>query len=434
MIWDNLTLMLNRLILDVNAIGMNKIMKITAVLLFCFCWFSANGGNAKPQPRNVLVIGLDTLQFSSNIFYIDELAHYNNVGIYEVVKLYNKRLMDVLREFDHDQYKFVIADSADKAAVHAVSVFVDLENDYGDEFQGIAPAEGHGQVLFDLMEKHNADYVLSINAYQIYHRNPPSYVSYDIKADHIIHYDIFNRALSNIHGGNAPMTSNAVEAIFMGSHYREFARGITLWLQAHEKSLENNRPIKENFNLLRDQKYINASALGLSASFDGPYGLVGVHYSRLIGRNVDVNTGLGYDFSGFKVGFGGSYYFRDIMNRRLKPLVGFNYSFASGNTFDIGGRKDDYGTQLNPDDVSTFRIYSDHTLHFQSGISYWMEYSMLSLTVGYSYPIRGRWPELVSGKESAGRMNFVRAINPGGLGITLRYSFFINQRFLYRFW
>jgi hypothetical protein len=427
-------LILKRLFLNANAIKMNKITKLLIVLSFCICWLSAKGETQQPKPRKVLVIGLDTLLFSSNIFYIDELAHYNNVDIYEVVDLYNKRLMDALREFNHEEFKFIIADSADVAAVHAVSVYVELENDFGEEFTGIAPAEGHGEVLFDLMEKHDAEYILSINAYQIYHNNPPAYVSYDIKADHIIHYDLFNRALTNIYGGQTPLTSFAVEAIFMGSHYREFARGITLWLTAHEQSLQTNKPIKEVFNLLRDEKYINASALGLSVAFDGPYGLVGGSFSRLIGRNFEVNTGLGYDFSGFKIGLGTRYYFSDIIKRRLKPLVGLNYTFVTGNTFEIGGRKDEYGNQLDPDDVSRFKIHADQTLHLQGGISYWLENSLLSLSVGYSYPFRGRRPELLSGNDSQSRMNFIRAMNPGGLGITLTYSFFINQRFLYRFW
>ena len=408
---------------------MMKYKHVFLLILLILCFKSVTSAPIQEKPKRILVIGLDTLQFSSNIFFIDELAHYNGVGVYDVVKLYNNRLMAALRDFKDKEFQFVIADSTETATVHANSVFIELENDLDEPFTGIAPAEGYGESLFQLMDKHQADYILTINEYQIYHKNPPDYISYDIKADHIIHYDLFNRSLTNIYGGRKPMTSNAVEAIFMMSHYKNYAKTVTIWLSAHEKSINNDLSVVENFKLIRDEKYINASAFSLSVAFDGPYGAIGVAYSRFIGRDIEAHAGLGFDFSGMKIAVGANYYLSDLIGPKFRPFFGISYALNTGNTFELGGSVDDYGNQLNPEDVSKFKISGDHAIHFTGGMSYWMEYSVISVSAGYSFPFKGIRPQLISGNDSKGRLNLVNALNPGGLGISVKYLIFFNQLF-----
>lgn len=421
-----------------NRTGVNdmntRIKYFLALHIALITCFSASGQNVAERPK-ILVIGLDTLQFSSNVFYLDELAYYNNTGEYDVVELYNRTLMRILKE-NPGGYEFVVADSADKVNVHGTSFFVETENDYGEEFIGIAPAEGNGSKVIEMMEKYQASYILFINAYQIYRKDPPEYVSFDTRADHIIHFDIFTKELTNVYGGKMSLPSSAVEAFFMTSLYRQFAAEAVKWIKAYERSLENRKSVEENFNLLRDEKYINASGLSLQLAFDGPFGLLGGSFSRFIGRSVEANIGLGFDFSGFKTGIGGNYYVHDAFNNKdVKPFIGLNYFFASGNKFELGGETDDYGNQLDPDDVSEFKIYAEHAIQLQGGVSYWMNNSMASLSAGYGFPFRDKRPQLLSGKDSKGRMNFVEAMAPGGLGITLKYMVFINRRFLWsRFW
>lgn len=415
-------------------IGKIKILAtICAILTALPKTFAQNSS----EDTKILVVGLDTLQFSSNVFYLDELAYYNNTGEYDVVELYNHMLTRTIRETSEDDFAFVVADSADAALVHSTSVFIETANEYGDEFIGVAPAEGDGGPIIELMKKYDADFILFLNAYQIYHKDPPEYVSYDIKADHIIHFDIFTNQLSSVYGGIVSLSSSAVEAFMMRPHYRKFAINAVKWIRAYKRSLENKKSVKENFELLRDEMYLNASGLSATVGFDGPYGLLGLSFSRFIGRTWEPNIGIGIDFSGFRTGVGVNYYFHNALsNESLKPFIGLNYSFASGNEFEWGGQKDDYGNQLNPDDVSRFKIHAEHLIQLQGGMSYWMNNSAISLSVGYGYPFRDKRPKQLWGKESKARMNLVEAFAPGALGVTVKYMLFINQRFMtmYRFW
>src|SRR5690606_15624924 len=109
---------------------------------------------------------------------------------------------------------------------------------------------------------------------------------------------------------------------------------------------------------------------------------------------------------------------------KLKPFIGLYYSFASGNKFEIGGQKDDYGNPLNPADISRYKIHAEHFIQLQGGVSYWMSASAVSLSVGYGYPFRDKRPEFIGGKESKGRMNLVEAFTPGGLAVSIKYMLF----------
>ncbi len=374
--------------------------------------------------NKILVVGFDTAQFYSNVFYLEDLAYYNNTTVDSVVDAYRGKLLQTLKYLDHEKYDFVIADSADHALVHQSSVYLNVKNDYDEDFIGLAASDSIKEpYLTDLMKKYNAGYLLSINAYDIYRDKPPQYISYSTKTQHIIHYDLFNRKLNAVSSGIIPLTSSANESFYMVSRYEAFAEDIILRLKAY-LTADDNESTRTRYKELKEARVKKNWGLGLNAGFGSPYGLLGVHLTRYISPSVDINFGLGYGFSGIKLGLGTRIYIMKFESE-FKPFLAFNYSYASGNEFQMGGSTDEFGNQLEPDDVSNFKIYRDHALHFAGGMRYLIDNQQVLLSVGYSFPVIGNNPELLSGKFSKSRMNFVEAMAVGGLDITLTYTFFL---------
>lgn len=394
-----------------------------AVALVCMTAVSFGQEN-QPAKTRILVVGLDTLEFSSNVFYIDELAYYNGVPVERVIELYNRTLVETIKKSAEMDYEFVVADSADKVALHLATEFVELEKEDGEEFVGIAPILNAGFGLIDLFKKYQADYVLTVNAYQIYSENPPQYISYNTRTEHIVHFDVFDAHLNSVFAGKFSMTSFAVEAVFNENGYEDFANEALTRIRAYELSQETGKSPQEAYTTLREAKYSQAMSMGLQVAFDGPYGLVGGYLAQMLGPDLEVNGGLGYGFSGFKIGAGGRYYL-DVFGLRFKPFIGFNYSYTAGNRFEIGGETDEFGNQLDPNDVSRFRIFPDHALHFKGGMSYRFEHRAIMLEAGYSFPFKGERPELLSGNDSRSRQNFANAMAPGGLEITFSYQIYL---------
>lgn len=381
--------------------------------------------------NRILVVGFDTAQFYSNIFYLEDLAYYNNTSTDSVVEMYRKRLLLTLKYFDDKKFDFVLADSADQTLVHRSSVYLNVFNDYDEEFIGLAADDSIREpYLVDLMEKYDAGYLLSINAYEIYREKPPSYISYSTKTRHILHYDLFNRQLNSVTSGSIPLTTHANESFFMVGRYEEFANDILLRLRAHLTADQNESP-RTRYKELKEAMIKEYWGLGLSVGFGSPYGLLGIHATKYLGSNVDINFGLGYDFSGFLFGGGARIYMLKFESK-FKPFLGINYSYATGNEFQMGGVTDEFGNQLEPDDVTTFKIFSDHAIHLGAGVRYLFENQQVLLNVGYSFPFRDENPERldnnpVNRETARSRLNFAEAMAPGGLDITLTYSFYLVE-------
>jgi len=376
--------------------------------------------------NKILVVGFDTAQFYSNVFYLEDLAYYNNTTLDSVVEMYRGKLLQTLKYFEHEGYDFIVADSADQALVHQSSVYLNVQNDYDEDFIGLAASDSIDEpYLTDLMEKYEAGYLLSINAYDIFRDKPPQYISYSTKTQHIIHYDLFNRELNAVYSGIIPLTSFANESFYMVSRYEAFAKDIILRLKAY-LTADDNESARTRYEELKEARVKRNWGLGLSAGFGSPYGLLGIHMTRYISPSLDINFGVGFDFSGIKLGLGTRIYLMNFESD-FKPFLAFNYAYATGNEFQMGGSTDEFGNQLDPDDVSNFKIFSDHALHFAGGVRYLIDNQQILLSVGYSFPIIGDNPELLSGKRSESRMNFVDAMAVGGLDITLTYSFFLVQ-------
>lgn len=387
--------------------------------------FFISQAQSTQDKEKILIIGLDTSRFFSNVYFKEELAYYNNTKKEKVVEVYNKYLLEMLERFSTEKYEFVAADSAEASQVHEKSTFVELENDYGQPFFGIAPVEGSGEMLISLMEKYQADYLLSINTYEIYRKNPPDYVSYDTRTKHIIHYDIFDQQLNNIYGGRYALTSFAVEAQFNLRNYEIFAREVILRLKAYKNAGENST-LLEQYNLLKEREIKKSLGIGVSLGFGAPYGLFGLEFSRFISNTLELNGGLGYDFSGFKIGAGARLHLVNFESK-VKPFIGLNYAYATGNTFSLGGETDEFGNQLAPEDVSRYEIFSDHAIHVKGGARYALENQTFMLSAGYSFPFMDERPILLEGKESSSRMNLVKAMAVGGLDIHFTYIYYFTK-------
>ncbi|MFW5759874.1 MAG: hypothetical protein ACOCXH_02710 [Cyclobacteriaceae bacterium] len=383
---------------------------------------------SKPDTASfrILVVGFDTAQFYSNVFYLEDLAYYNNTTTDSVVEKYRNKLMQTLKYYDAEKYDFVIADSADQVLVQRSSNYLNVVNDYDEESIGLAANDTVKEpYILDLMKKYDAGYLLSINAYEIYREKPPNYISYSTKTKHILHYDLFDRNLNSVTNGKIPLTTFANESFFMVGRYEEFAKDLLLRLRAYLTADENESP-RTRYKELKESLIKDYWGMGLSVGFGSPYGILGIHATRYLNPNVDINLGLGYDFSGFKFGAGARIYMLNFESK-FKPFLAMNYAYATGNEFQMGGATDEFGNQLDPDDVSNLKIYSDHAIHMGAGVRYLFENQQVLLNVGYSFPFKDKNPIIRSGKESQSRLNFAEAMAPGGLDITLTYSFYLVE-------
>lgn len=400
---------------------------IIIMILCCWSGFRAEAQSDSTEAANrILVVGFDTTQFYSNVFYLGELAYYNNTDTNSVVETYKKKVLEVLKYHNSREYKFVVADSADQHRVFRSSVYLEVENDFGTPFIGIAAGEdAQGQLLTGLMEKYNANYLLTLNAYEIFKKNPPEYVSYSTKTEHLIHYDFFNKELNSMFSGKIPLTSFANEAYFMVSRYQEFGDEILLRLKAYNL-VDNKARMMELYAELKERDIKNRTGLGLSLGFGAPYGLFGIEISRYISSSVDINAGLGYDFNGFKIGAGTRIYLIKF-DQKIKPFLGLNYAYATGSSFELGGEFDEFGNQIDPDDISQIEIFSDHAIHFSVGGRYLLENQAFMLRVGYSFPFQDKNP-IVRGNESQSRRNFADAMAVGGLDINFTYVHYLTKK------
>jgi len=412
---------------------MPKSLIISFLIIFFTIRLQAQGNMSEVDSvsNRILVVGFDTTQFYSNIFYLEDLAYYNNTSVDSVVEMYRGKLLQTLKYFEDKKFDFVQADSADQAIVHRSSVYLNVLNDYDEEFIGLAANDSVREpYLIDLMEKYNAGYLLSINAYEIYREKPPQYISYNTKTKHILHYDLFNRNLNAVASGTIPLTTHANESFFMIGNYEQFANDILLRLRAY-LTADENESARTRYEELKESMIKEHWGLGLSVGFGSPYGLLGIHATKYLGSNVDINFGLGYDFSGFLFGAGTRIYMLKFESD-FKPFLSVNYAFATGNEFQMGGVTDEFGNQQNPEDVTTFKIFSDHAIHLGAGVRYIFDTQQVLLSVGYSFPFKDENPERldnnpVSRETVRSRLNFAEAMAPGGLDITLTYSFYLVQ-------
>lgn len=120
-----------------------------------------------------------------------------------------------------------------------------------------------------------------------------------------------------------------------------------------------------------------ANAIGVELGWGGPYGGIGVHYARMVTRNVDVNAGLGFGLGG-KLGVGVRYYFRP--DRPVSGYFGANLSRT--------GRITEVDWELNQEKAN-YSIAPSGVLHLRGGMRWQPGKVGLLGTIGYGVRFTG---------------------------------------------
>jgi hypothetical protein len=405
-------------------------------LIFVTGWYSGQAQTttgtpaAEPAPATVLVVGFPLSQFYSNVFYIDEIAYVNDTTVRNVIPLYNQAFKTALASYPAGRYRFVAADTAQAAHLHEVSTYVDWRNEFNEPYTALGSDSLLDLRMQALMEYYQADYLLSINFYEITRGSSPNYLSPQIRTQHIIHYEVFTPDLRIASAGTIPLITRDLRAGAMRDSYREFAQELRLRMEIFEAGYTPEVARRRYFRL-RDRLVENNWGGGVFAGWNSAYGWLGAELTRYIGNRVDLNAGIGVGFSGFKAGAGMRYYLLE-QGHRYKPFLGVRYAWASGMQMNMGGTTDASGVQINPGDVSTFRIPSARSVHLTTGFRWLFTDRALLLGAGYGIALGGRREAII---ENPGdtvtpdvldrRRRTANLFTVGGVDVSLTYIFFL---------
>lgn len=394
-------------------------------LILTILIFYSIAAQAQNRKDTILVVGMDTSQFYSNVFFKDEVAHYNNVGRDTLIDFYNTYLIEVLKRVNDDEFVFVPADSMDQELVQKRSNYLEVEKDDGSTFIGIAAGAQNPDLLKDLMELYNVDYLLTLNAYEIYRKNPPSFTSYATKTRHFVHFDLFDSTLTTIMSGKFGWPSYAVEAFYNVEQYFEFGQDVLRRVKASRLD-EAGMTMEEKYNYVLQSVTKNAFGIGFQTGLGTPYGLLGIYLSQYFGNNLEITAGIGYDFSGFKYGAGGRYYFLRF-DQSFKPFFALHFTRASGNSFWLGNTTDDSGF-VNNSEASRFRIPADNNIHVKGGLRFLLGgNNALLVSAGYGFSFNQFDAEFLEGVRDEGRQDFADFMSVGGLDISLGYVIYLRD-------
>jgi hypothetical protein len=409
-------------------------MRPRDVTIFIFFWLVMLSLPAAAQPEvsghraKVLVSGLKLTQFSANVYSVSELAFVNDsTGLTDknasrVIRTYSDEVVAALTDLPDDRYQFVALDSGVISRLHNRSQYTAWQNVFKEEYTSqVSDSVLDGQ-LKGIMAGYGADFFLSLNFYEIAGNYYPLYLTPYLKAEHRIDYEILDRNLSVVAGGRLYLSSRDIRASAMRPEYQKFAREVADRLEIALTS-PDLPSAKRKLQVLQQRRLVNAWAGGISMGWGAPYGWFGLELAKNLNRGLDVNGGIGFGPSGFKAGVGVRAYLLNY-GRKFNPFLSAHVAWASGLQFDVGGEEDESGTQLDPDDVSTFKIPTGTALHLKTGFRWLYRNRALLLGAGYGIPF-GRYKAEVTGNESAGRRRTADLFTVGGFeaGFTYLYYF-----------
>ena len=370
------------------------------------------------KEKKVLIIGMDTAQFYSNQFYIDDLAWVNNTNAGGVAIPYKNMLEYALFGYAETDFVFVRMPKLLEDSVHLHTAYRTVSNETED-YLGLVPKLPQADLVPEIAALYKVDYILSLNLYEIL---ADTISKYDVGSRHVIHYDLFARDMKLIKGGRYIGRTYDVWPEYLTWFYKDFALDVTLWAGLHQAGKEiTDATYTEAVAQFELDKFglAGKKSLGISLGYGMPEGGIGVRYSQMKNEYLEWNAGLGWDFAGLKLSAGLQYY---LMGFRYKtmPFVGLNYAFASGNTFVLGDMKNEFGEIIDPSNVSKHQIFSDHAMHLGVGLNVIIAPQVSLIPVfNYAFPFARKQPVLLSGKDSDRRNNVVSALGVGGAGAGL---------------
>ncbi len=383
-----------------------------------------------PGPRaKVLVFGLKLTQFSANAYSVSELAFVNdstglrNDNASRVIRAYSDEVIaSFTSRTDDPRYEFIAADSNAVMLMHRRSKYVDWQNVFKESYTSLTADSVLDGQMKGVMAGYGADFLLSLNFYEIASHYYPLYLTPYLKAEHRIDYEILDRNLAVVSAGRLYLTSRDIRATAMRPEYAKFAREVTDRLEIALTS-PDLASARRQLKTLRERRLANAWAGGISMGWGAPYGWFGLELVKNLGRGLDLGGGIGFGPSGFKAGAGVRAYLLNY-GQGFNPFLAAHVAWASGLQFDVGGEEDEDGNQLKPDDVSTFKIPTGTALHLKTGFRWLNRNRALLLGVGYGVPF-GRYKAEVTRNRSPSRRRTADLFTVGGFeaGFTYLYYF-----------
>ena len=396
-----------------------NILGVVITLIVISVSFSEVCSQEKDKER-ILLLKLDTNQFYSDVMPASELADYYSVRENEIGSLFSIYLASNILYVESDSFQYVRPKAPAYDSIRMETAYKTMGGKDRPEYLGALPLNSDQRPLKKALKNSKSRFFLSINLYEILATE--QYNEWGDPVLHVIHYELFTSDFELISSGRYQAETNSIYPMDMEWFFKDFALDMILWSKA---SMKGGDPV-ENYNTLSvelvESKYSieGEDGFGLHLGFSAPYGGIGLEYLKTIGSNFDLNVGVGYDFSGFKIGFGSRYYMLG-MKKPIKPFVGLNYAFASGQNITLGAIKDEDGQILNPDEVSKYKVYKDHALHLQAGFTWiYMDSFAIMPILGYAYPFNRTVTEKISGPDLPFRDKMVNAMGVGGffVGIT----------------
>lgn len=167
--------------------------------------------------------------------------------------------------------------------------------------------------------------------------------------------------------------------------------------------------LKDHFKDTRNNNY--SYSLGFTAGMQSPYALGG-EFSYMLGKNIDVNAGIGFGFGGLKMGVGARLF---LANKEISPYIGINLIHAPGlNNLEVA----------NKSPISVFDILSDQALHIKGGLKWNIFYNQnLYITGGYAIARNGYEAQYISGFYNEANQNVANLFAIGGLQISFTYVY-----------
>jgi hypothetical protein len=377
----------------------------------------------------VLVFGLKLTQFSANAYSVSELAFVNdstglrNDNASRVIRAYSDEVIaSFTSRTDDPRYEFIAADSNAVMLMHRRSKYVDWQNVFKESYTSLTADSVLDGQMKGVMAGYGADFLLSLNFYEIASNYYPLYLTPYLKAEHRIDYEILDRNLAVVSAGRLYLTSRDIRATAMRPEYAKFAREVTDRLEIALTS-PDLASARRQLKTLRERRLANAWAGGISMGWGAPYGWFGLELVKNLGRGLDLGGGIGFGPSGFKAGAGVRAYLLNY-GQGFNPFLAAHVAWASGLQFDVGGEEDEDGNQLKPDDVSTFKIPTGTALHLKTGFRWLNRNRALLLGVGYGVPF-GRYKAEVTRNRSPSRRRTADLFTVGGFeaGFTYLYYF-----------
>ncbi len=406
---------------------------ITTTLLFSLSLLSLTtaaqnlSGGSKPK---IIVSGLRLSQFSANVYSVAELAFVNdsagltNDNVSRVIRTYSDEVVKAMTNYADDRFGFVALDSNTVSRLHSRSRYAEWENVFKEKYTSLVSDSVLDGQMRGTMAGYGADFLVSLNFYEITANYYPMYVTPYLKTVHRIDYEVFDRSLAVVAAGRVSLASPDIRASAMGPEYARLAREIADRLEIALTS-PDLPTARQKLRVLREKRLANAWAAGISLGWGAPYGWAGAELVRNLGRKFDVGGGIGFGPSGFKAGAGVRAYLLNY-GQKFTPFLGAHVAWASGLKFDVGGSEDESGNQTDPDDISNFNIPAGAALHLKSGFRWLSLRQAFLLGVGYGVPF-GRYRAIVTGRQTTARQRTADSFAVGGFEAGFTYLYYLGR-------